>query len=588
MRKTSSTQGSPRSSTSPSLAGTRSKRSLKIPARFHDTEFAFRDVAEALRMKGNREVKDEDLTKAAIEELEKSKCYSPSSSASTTRASTPAPSSTPSAGTPQQSSSPPTTTPAAVATATRNSTGGKNNSSSKRENEDKSEGETPVKVLKGAFRPSVTYKKQTVSFSAESSSSTLTSSSNKSAASGASSRPLVEHIPNTEAVPPAKVTTSAAATQVEPSNRSSSSKKKSSSHKKKSVSQTLPVKAQSQQEERQEKQQQQQDFATPCNNNVGASINSITITPALQQNHKPQLQQLLQQPTSQSLNFQQPRPIQGPPFGTRLLPVDQPVYLPISVGNIAPITATMPLIANAARRPPFVSKKASACLKYQDSLKMSSLLSSHQLLVRMARHLCVKDRLALRAASKTWCSIVDSEVVWKKVHLTPEDLTLNWDWIVGSYFNRYRTTDVILKEPADTESYHRLVKLVSEKSEHLERVWLRSVNREQNTIIYNILTTIEQSLIDACQRSNNDIGEATLPRFLKFGVVNWHVAVGVYDTGNATVELLGPAIRARRSEQEDEAIIEVELNDLRAELDWPKKLNQPQNAQVAKALISPI
>lgn len=561
MRKSSSSQNSPRSSVSPSLAGTRGKRSLKIPARFHDTEYAFRDVAEALRLKGSRE--SARLSAAAAAAATSS---SASSSSTTTPTTTPAPSATP--------------TPATIPQQTTNISTNKAQNSATLKLENEEVGEEMVKALKGAFRPSVTYKKQSVSFSEE------------SAKNVTPTRPLVEHIPNAE---PTSQRVRSLNGQSGSNSRHSASKKKSSSRKRPDG---LSIIAKQQQQQQIQLQQQLllPSFADTNSNQNSSSINNITIQ--LPQHNKPQLQQLLQQPLTQ--NFQhQTRHLQAQQNGIRLLPMDQPVYLPISVGNISPITATLPMIANAARKPPFISQKFAICLKYQDSLRMSQTLTTYEALVKITRYIGVKDRLALRATCKTWKSIIDSEPVWRKVLVTSNDCDVNWSNLIKSHLSKYGTTDVILYEYETNDSgfTHDLGKLACELLPNLKRIWIKSVNCIQNTIAYRILKSIEplvsvKSNTAISGGSSNSV-QSQRSAFLDHGEIRWQAKVGIDLVGIATVDVYKrvPRTYTKLADKDEDVLTSVELYDLRTEFNWAEKEKSTpgeQTSQVVNIIISPI
>jgi len=118
-------------------------------------------------------------------------------------------------------------------------------------------------------------------------------------------------------------------------------------------------------------------------------------------------------------------------YGTRLL-LNEPLYLPRSVGPIAPITTTLQQIIAQARKPPFLTKKYIACTEFQTNLKFNQICSMFGIMVKVAENLGIRDRMSLRCVNKAWRSVIDSDQVWSRIKLTKDDS----DLIIEKYIDR--------------------------------------------------------------------------------------------------------------------------------------------------------
>lgn len=348
-----------------SLARTRDKRSHKVPARFNDTVYALKDATEVLR------------------------------------------------------------------TSTRSRPG---SLVAKRDHED-DVGEEKEEVLKPSF------KKQNKA-----------GSQNETTNAPTPSRLLVEHIdPNSPTTPPPSATpsptgppppatvqpkTTATPKQQFINSSNSSSKKESSSSalsnkKKTNKGFSLIVKQQSAKKTDTINPATPPRQATPAEISGGDSNFNIhqhnNTAPIVVPNfpHNPA-------PVSKPTRTRAPTPMpaknqQGNRYYTNLTPnqpwsriiKNEPIVLPLSVGSIGPITATLQQIARHALGPIFRSRKAVLCLAYQDERKLNYITSNFAALIKITKYLGVKDRLNLRCVNRTWKSVIDCETVWKRLRSIP-------------------------------------------------------------------------------------------------------------------------------------------------------------------------
>lgn len=170
-------------------------------------------------------------------------------------------------------------------------------------------------------------------------------------------------------------------------------------------------------------------------------------------------------------------------YGTRLM-INEPIYLPRSVATIAPITTTLQQIANQARRPPFLSKKAEAYLAYQEDRKLNYMASNYTALVNITKYLDVKDLNNLRLVNKSWKSIVGSEDVWKTVKIKSSVIT-DWSQFVSRVLCKYQTKELIFTEFQGIEqrNYRDIVRALDAHASYLalRRIWIQTVTPSQHT-----------------------------------------------------------------------------------------------------------
>lgn len=252
-------------------------------------------------------------------------------------------------------------------------------------------------------------------------------------------------------------------------------------------------------------------------------------------------------------------------YGSRLM-LNEPIHLPKSVSTIAPITATLQQIANQARKPPFISKKAEAYIAYQEARKLDYLMSAHKALVRITQHLDYPDLLNLKRVNKTWRSVVLSDSVWKSVSVKSstlqKDFTSEDFKILTKNLVKHRTKELVLESicPRDDDSLDCISALCT-KDLSLKRLIIKSENQLENRFALELLCGLNKASV------------------LKMCIL-WKVKVVVSDSGLALVpiecrtkdscsnEMVGKlycysAIKRLRSNSGDTILLEQsELEDL--------------------------
>lgn len=173
-------------------------------------------------------------------------------------------------------------------------------------------------------------------------------------------------------------------------------------------------------------------------------------------------------------------------YGTRLM-LNEPIYLPRSVGTIAPVTTTLQQIANQARKPPFLSKKAAAYIAYQEERKFNYLTSTHTALVKITKYLEVQDLLNLRLVNKSWKSIIDSDEVWKKVTLKSARIG-NWKKFFNNILFKHQTTELVFDRfNFDSKCLKNLEEVVLNQENSLKRICFRTADKYQNRFVLRFL-----------------------------------------------------------------------------------------------------
>lgn len=208
-------------------------------------------------------------------------------------------------------------------------------------------------------------------------------------------------------------------------------------------------------------------------------------------------------------------------YGTRLM-INEPIYLPRSVATIAPITTTLQQIANQARRPPFLSKKAEAYLAYQEDRKLNYMASNYTALVKIAKYLDVKDLLNLRLVNKSWKSIVGNEDVWRTVK-TKSSIITDWQQFTEMLCS-YHTKELIFTEFEGVEGGR------------FEEIFQALLNNASNLA----LRTISIQTVEPSQHTNALEFLYLLRRYLLLKTplqVIWRVRVAITEEGLAIVHL---------------------------------------------------
>lgn len=214
------------------------------------------------------------------------------------------------------------------------------------------------------------------------------------------------------------------------------------------------------------------------------------------------------------------------PMGTRLLTYE-PIYLPRNVPSIAPITVTLQQIANQARRPPFLSKRAAAYIAYQDERKFEFISSTHKALIKIANYLEVRDLLNLTQVNKTWKSIIDSDAVWRSVRVTESRITDS-----DSFANRlkqYKTEEIIIDEYSslDHDANCQLIQALTTEGvqKKLRKLKIKTTTADQNKFALELL----------CAMNHNDLGSDSSST--NICTATWKVKVWIDEFGLASVPI---------------------------------------------------
>lgn len=208
-------------------------------------------------------------------------------------------------------------------------------------------------------------------------------------------------------------------------------------------------------------------------------------------------------------------------YGTRYL-YNEPVLLPRSVGNIAPITTTNQQIAEMAKKPPFISKKAEACLAYQEERKFDQITSNFIALVRITNYLEVRDLMNLRLVNKAWKSIIDSDAVWKRVVINDTSIK-NWSNF-RSFLTANRPTELVLNlsslREKDQDEVYQMMRIPS-----IKKITITSKDRESNKQTLELLCLMNVG---------SNIRSGCLPNPIH---IHWKVKVAVDDAGLVLVDI---------------------------------------------------
>jgi len=208
-------------------------------------------------------------------------------------------------------------------------------------------------------------------------------------------------------------------------------------------------------------------------------------------------------------------------YGTRLM-LNEPVYLPRSVATIAPITTTLQQIANQARQPPFVSKKAEEFIAYQEKRKFNYLASNYTALVKITKYLEVGDLLNLRLVNKSWKSIVDSDTVWKRITISSSEIT-NWPEFAQKILCKYQTTDLVMEDYLFSDytiTGSHVIEALSNPTIKLKRLWIKTSDPWSNKFALELLCGL-----------NNATSKSRRIRII------WKVKIEVNDCGLALVPI---------------------------------------------------
>lgn len=470
-----------------SLARTRDKRSLKTPARFEDfsempPEVTYRSVGEAVKAVvdgpttgvikaslAHKVIANGSKVKGASYYDKSNASSKPAPPPPTTSTTTTPVSNVATTTAPPTSSTTTTTTPSSAPPATTSSAS------------------TPTVTTqsKSAASPAPPASKSTATTVTPSSKSLTASTNNQSKGTTTTTNLAKGASSTTNTTTPATITTITTNTN----SRGATTKSSGGSIRKKSKGHSLIANGPA-------------NKPFQCNTNINRAPTTVA-------------QQALQQQQTRYItsNFNQG-------YG-RLLSINEPVYLPCSVPPIAPITLSQQQLLNQSRRPPFISKTAEAYLTYQNDRQFSYLASYQKALVSIMRHLEVRDLLNMRTVNKTFKSLIDSDIIWKKVTVETSNI-VDWQLFAERVLCKYKTTDLFLhkcspnREIAESVGYS-----LEEASQNLRRITLTTMDAKQNRFALELI----------CQLISRG-------RFTPKAVLTWNVRVVIDDYGIAQVNLL--------------------------------------------------
>lgn len=228
--------------------------------------------------------------------------------------------------------------------------------------------------------------------------------------------------------------------------------------------------------------------------------------------------QLVQRQVPQSQQMRYSNLNQNMQYGSRLM-LNEPIHLPKSVSTIAPITATLQQIANQARKPPFITKKAEAYIAYQEARKFDYMLSIQKALTRITETLDYQDLLNLRKVNKTWRSVINSDTVWKKVSLK-RNLEKDTDYrLLVNNLTSYKTKELTLESINPyLDECSTFINVLCTAELALKKISIKSVDKFENRFAMELLCALNK---DYCRKMT----------------IIWKVKVVVDDLGLALVPI---------------------------------------------------
>lgn len=205
-------------------------------------------------------------------------------------------------------------------------------------------------------------------------------------------------------------------------------------------------------------------------------------------------------------------------YGTRLL-LNEPIYLPRSVAPIAPITTTLAKIANQARKRPFITEKVESWISYLEDRKIAASLEFHFSMIKIINHLTVRDILNLRLVNKSWKSIVDSDAAWKIVKLEDSKIR-QWETFFD-IMTKYETRELLfVNYSADNISTYALARRIYYVN-CIERVDIKTSNPCQNLYFLELLSFLHELMKGSGRKL----------------IVTWKIKVYVDERGLALVPI---------------------------------------------------
>lgn len=213
---------------------------------------------------------------------------------------------------------------------------------------------------------------------------------------------------------------------------------------------------------------------------------------------------------------------------TRLL-FNEPIYLPRTVAPIAPITTTLQQIANQARKPPFISKKTEAFIAYQEERKVDYLMSMHTAIVKVLSNLGPRDVANLRLVNKSWKSIADCEAVWKSVTLKTGDVD-DFKVFSARILMRFRTSEIIFDNfiPKDIKNDAALIgQILCDENLAIKHIGLHTQTQMASRFAVCLL---EQLVRNESKRASKEIRITWRPKVYVDDIGKALIAIGNENT----------------------------------------------------------
>lgn len=150
------------------------------------------------------------------------------------------------------------------------------------------------------------------------------------------------------------------------------------------------------------------------------------------------------------------------------------------------------------------------------------MASIHKALVNILKYLEVKDILSMRMVNHTFKTIVDSDIVWRRVAVESSNI-VDWQLFAERILCKYKTTDLILYNylPDRDNIADTVGDSLEEPSRHLKRISITTLNSAQNRFALEVI----------CQLFSRG-------KFAPGSVIDWNVRVVIDDFGIAQVNLL--------------------------------------------------
>lgn len=175
-------------------------------------------------------------------------------------------------------------------------------------------------------------------------------------------------------------------------------------------------------------------------------------------------------------------------YGARLLRFNEPIYLPRSVATIAPITTTLAKIANQARKRPFISERTESWISHLEGRKFSAAIEFHQKIIKVVKYLEVRDILNLRLANKSWKSLIDSDAAWNSMYIR-ESKIRDWSTLFSQILSKYGTRTLCLENQEPNILSTTFAREIL-KCPRLNRLEITTIRPNENTYFMEMLSCL--------------------------------------------------------------------------------------------------